>query len=114
MTDFKKLKSENPVIKWRKRLPLISRILNFKSYSKTKNELDNYISILQNLKNNNQKDILEVVKEIVYKLNDLDEENSFIDTIEREDLCEFIQNAAIEVGLKVNEHEDITEIYRSW
>lgn len=56
---------------------------------------------------------MQVVKEVVIKLNELNiEHDYFIETMEREDLYEFIDIAARIAGLE--SEEDITEEWREW
>ncbi|ACP16858.1 TPA: hypothetical protein QCS36_002252 [Bacillus anthracis] len=56
---------------------------------------------------------MQVVKEVVMKLNELNiEHDHFIETMEREDLYEFIDTAAQIAGLE--SEEDITEKWREW
>ncbi|MEH7329499.1 hypothetical protein V7085_19010, partial [Priestia megaterium] len=60
-----------------------------------------------------EQDILEYVKEVVIGLNELNEQfDYFIETLEREELCEFIIKAANAAGLETE--EDITEEWREW
>ena len=55
---------------------------------------------------------MHVVKEVVLNINELnDEHDYFIETMEREDLYEFIDTARI-AGLE--SEEDITEEWREW
>lgn len=56
--------------------------------------------------------ILDCVKKAVVQLNTLDSEHAFIETLEREDLCDFIFIAAKTAGL--DSSEDVTEPWREW
>ncbi|EEL89292.1 hypothetical protein bcere0029_8260 [Bacillus cereus AH1272] len=56
---------------------------------------------------------MQVVKEVVIKINELNiEHDHFIETMEREDLYEFIDTGARIAGLE--SEEDITEEWREW
>ena len=114
MSDFEKLKTENPTIIWKKRLTLLTRLFQGKYINKTKSLLDNFISELENIKHKDSVEINRVVRETVLKLNDLNESGEFIDTLEREDICLFISKAATEAGLTIKPGEDITQEYRAW
>ena len=114
MTDFEKLRRENPIIIWKKRLTFLTRLMQGKYINKAKKVLDNFISELENIKNKDSVEINRVVKETVLKLNELNEFGEFIDTLEREDICFFISKAATEAGLTINKGEDITQEYRTW
>ena len=55
---------------------------------------------------------MQIVEEVVIKINELNiEHDQFIETMEREDLYEFIDTAQI-AGLE--SEEDITEEWREW
>ncbi len=59
-----------------------------------------------------EKDIFECIKAVVLRFNELDEEYFFIETIEREELCDFISKAALLAGLTID--GDVTEEWREW
>lgn len=76
--------------------------------------LDSYIRSLANIngKTTDSK-IMKCVKQVVHNLNELNETNNyFIETMEREELCDFISQAAYLAGLEVA--GDITEEWREW
>ncbi|HGO9412816.1 TPA: hypothetical protein ACLBZX_001139 [Bacillus cereus] len=77
--------------------------------SATNTALDTYINNLQQLgENPTEAKVMQFVKEIVMKLNELNiEHDYFIETMKREDLYEFIDAAARIAGLE--SEEDITE-----
>lgn len=114
MPDFEKLRRENPIIIWKKRLTFLTRLMQGKYINKAKKVLDNFISELENIKYKDSVEINRVVKEIVLKLNELNESGEFIDTLEREDICLFISKAATVAGLIINQGDDITQEYRTW
>ncbi|PFS67244.1 hypothetical protein COK41_05420 [Bacillus cereus] len=76
--------------------------------------LDTYINNLQQLgENPTEVKVMQAVKEVVIKINELNiEHDQFIETMEREDLYEFIDAAARIAGLE--SEEDITEEWREW
>ena len=80
--------------------------------SATNKVLDTYINNLELLENNpTEVKIMQVVKEVVVNINELnDEHDYFIETMERDD--EFIDTAARIAGLE--SEEDITEEWREW
>ncbi|HHT7143307.1 TPA: hypothetical protein ACTZ34_005266 [Bacillus cereus] len=80
----------------------------------TNTALDTYINNLQQLgENPTEAEVMQVVKEVVMKLNELNiEHDHFIETMESEDLYEFIDAAARIAGLE--SEEDITEEWREW
>jgi hypothetical protein len=63
--------------------------------------------------NPSEADIIKAVKEVIISINELnDKYDYFIETVEREDFCEFINTAAKIAGLE--SEEDITEEWREW
>ncbi|UTT43226.1 hypothetical protein [Exiguobacterium aurantiacum] len=57
--------------------------------------------------------ILAAVRDVVLRLNELDEEHDhFIETIEREELYDFIQAGVALAGYETT--EDVTEEWREW
>ena len=52
---------------------------------------------------------------MVVAFNEMNEANGyFIETMEREELADFIDKAARLAGLDIQEDEDITEEWREW
>jgi hypothetical protein len=115
MTSLKKLKAEKPTIGWKTSLPLLSRVLMFKSFREIDQTLNDFIRRLELLEGNasNEK-IMKVVQHTIFKLNEIDEKRQIIETSEREDLCEFIGKGARLAGLETGLNEDITEGFRNW
>ena len=95
-------------------MPLLTRLLQGRHINKAKTILDDFISELENVEMTDATEINRIVRETIFKLNDLNESSEFIDTMEREDICEFISKAASEAGLTINKGEDITAEYRNW
>jgi hypothetical protein len=80
--------------------------------------LDSFINRLETIdpdSDERNEEIMNCVEEIVIAFNELNDENDyFIETMEREELAEFIDNAAKTVGLEVQDGLDITEKWRDW
>ena len=89
-------------------------ICQFTKIEATNKVLDSYINNLKNLgAKPKEEDILEYVKEVVIRLNELnDKYDYFIETVEREELYEFITEVARIAGLETE--GDITEEWREW
>lgn len=75
--------------------------------------LEKFVSHLEDVKSD-EKTILACIKITVEELNELNKRlnEELIETEQREDLCEFILEVAINAGLKAE--EDITEEWREW
>ncbi|MGO1059174.1 hypothetical protein ACTL32_08605 [Planococcus sp. FY231025] len=79
----------------------------------TEKVLQAYREGLSHLQNPSDEEILRKVKETILRLNALNEKyDSFIETLEREELCDFIMEKAQNAGLETE--EDITEEWREW
>lgn len=76
--------------------------------------LEAYLASLGGAERKTRKFIEDAVKNIVLKLNELNQkcEGSIIETDQREDICQIILVAARRAGLETE--EDITEEWREW
>ncbi|MFC7371483.1 hypothetical protein ACFQPF_07330 [Fictibacillus iocasae] len=110
---FEELKKNKPTSDWLEN-DEDGDFFNEENISATNKVLDAYISTLQKLGSGAEEDdILEAVEKVVTQLNELNEGyDHYIETSEREDLCEFIQTAAELAGLETD--EDVTEEWREW
>ncbi|MEJ9231491.1 hypothetical protein LAV79_18815 [Peribacillus butanolivorans] len=111
---FEELTKNKPPVEWKERMDEDDDLFTVENINSTNEVLDSYISNLVKLGDKpTEEDILECVKEVVISLNELNEQyDDFIETMEREELCEFIIEAAQIAGLE--SEEDITEDWREW
>ncbi|MBB3870270.1 hypothetical protein DER53_15050 [Parageobacillus toebii NBRC 107807] len=111
---FEELTKNKPTAEWKQRMDEDDDLFTDENINATNEVLDSYINNLKKLGDNpTEEDILECVKEVVIRLNELnDKYDYFIETMEREELCEFIIEAARIAGLE--SEEDITEEWREW
>lgn len=74
-----------------------------------------YIDQLSHLANPSDEAIMEQIKNVVLALNRLNEttDYSLIETLEREEIWQIIQDSAVECGL-TSPAGDITEPWREW
>ncbi|EMK2594199.1 hypothetical protein ACQGS6_14660 [Bacillus sp. GMs2/2] len=102
---FEELKKNKPTTSWVE-YDEDGEFFTEENISATNTALDTYINNLQQLGEN-------PTEVEVMKLNELNiEHDHFIETMEREDLYEFIDAAARIAGLE--SEEDITEEWREW
>jgi hypothetical protein len=111
--NFEELKNNKPTIQW------IENDEEGEFYTEeniiaTNKVHDSYIDDLKKLgANPSEAEIIKTVKQVVISINELnDEYDYFIETVEREDLYEFIDTAARIAGLE--SEEDLTEEWREW
>ncbi|MFY0783204.1 hypothetical protein AB1K18_23375 [Peribacillus simplex] len=111
---FEELTKNKPPVEWKERMDEDDDLFTDENINATNEVLDSYINNLVKLGDMpTEEDILECVKEVVISLNEINEQyDDFIETMEREELCEFIIEAAHIAGLE--SEEDITEDWREW
>lgn len=114
ITTYEELKRNKPTTDWRQRMKEGDDLFTDANIHAVDDILDSYIHSLSALGNTLSKaEIMECVKKVVLKLNELNEEfDYFIETMEREELYDFIDEAARMAGLE--SEEDITEEWREW
>lgn len=111
---FEELTKNKPTVEWKQRMDEDDDLFTEENINATNEVLDTYIKSLKELRNNRiEEEILECVKTVVISLNELnDNYDYFIETMEREELCDFIISSANIAGLDTE--EDITEEWREW
>lgn len=124
-TEFITLKSELPTKEWRKEMEedlkdedLTPDEIKFnEDILKTADSiLNKFLLDMNNLDKTNvtEEIVKREIKKVVLALNDYDKTKPFIDTGQREDLCEFIDKAIAATGYKLPETEDYTLEWREW
>jgi hypothetical protein len=111
---FEELTKNKPTLEWKQRMDEDDDLFTEENINATNEVLDSYLNSLKELKDNpTEEEVLECVKKVVISLNELNENyDYFIETIEREELYEFITEAARIAGFE--SEEDITEDWREW
>ncbi|MBM7650199.1 uncharacterized protein YsxB (DUF464 family) [Bacillus ectoiniformans] len=113
MTSFDELLNNKPTLEWKERMDEEDDIFTEENIRAADQVLNHYMTRLKALTNPSQEEVMECVEEVVISLNELNEKyDYFIETEEREELCEFIDEAAQLAG--VHSDEDITEEWREW
>ncbi|MFS0879706.1 hypothetical protein [Metabacillus niabensis] len=111
---FDELSKNKPTLEWKQRMDEDEDLFTNENINATNEILDSYIHSLKELRGNSTKDeVVECVKKVVISLNELNEHyDYFIETMEREELYEFITEAASIAGFESD--DDITEEWREW
>ncbi|CAG9623332.1 hypothetical protein [Sutcliffiella rhizosphaerae] len=109
---FEELRNNKPTTQWLEDDD--EEIFTEENIHATNKVLETYISNLEKLGSNPpEAEIMQIVKEVVIGLNEINEKcDYFIETMEREDLYDYIDAAAQIAGLESD--EDITEEWRKW
>ena len=78
--------------------------------------LKDYLQTLTELTNQKKAtNIYNSIKKIVRAINKInDKHDGFIETMEREELCDFINNVVRKTGLDIEPNIDLTEEWREW
>ncbi|MFI5139947.1 MAG: hypothetical protein ACHQIM_19155 [Sphingobacteriales bacterium] len=104
------LYTPRPTIDWKKQLEDGSDFFTKQAIADSDKLLDDYLSALK--KSKTEIEIWEAIENIVKGFDELNIKHGyFIETMEREDIAEFIQNSAEAAGLKYE--GDVTEEWRT-
>jgi hypothetical protein len=112
--DLANFKNEKPTKRWNECMIEGDDIFAEENIMESEKALDIFIDELISLGNSpGEHQIIRCVEKVVLKFNELNENyDYYIETLEREELCEFIDKAVKAVGL--NADYDITEEWRDW
>lgn len=114
MNNIEELKSEFPTKLWRQRMTEFDDQFDEECLNNSERILNEFIDALS-IARGDQKAIVDAVRYAVVRFNDINDlHDYFIETMEREELYEFIQNAAKVAGLHIDDQMDITEEWREW
>src|SRR5574338_1679778 len=114
MRDLSKLNSEKLISNWKKRTPVLTKLVLWKAFVQVEKVLNEYRNSLSNLSfPASETQIMSVVKIAIVRLNVINEKHELIDTLERDDLCEFISEGALLVGMDIKDGADITAPLRN-
>lgn len=110
------LKKSKPTSNWRHRLNEGDSIFNDSNILESETILDSFINNLAiATKSRKASSIYTTAKKVTESFNKvIQKHNDFIDTMEREELVEFIENAIKLTGFKIDSGVDITEDWRQW
>lgn len=116
ITSFDTLKIQKPTFKWKDRMLEGDTIFNTEIIVETSKQLDEFIHNLKDaVLKRNSKLIYNQTKKFVKSINKLNKKYSyFIETTEREELCEFIDKCIRVTGFEIEKGFDITEEWREW
>ena len=105
-----------PTIEWNRRKGEGDDLFTDKGIVAVESLLKEYLLTLSELTTKGKAaSIYNSIKKIVTSLNKINDKNGgFIETLEREELCEFINNVVRETGLDIDKNIDLTEEWREW
>jgi hypothetical protein len=105
-----------PTVEWKRRKDEGDDLFTVTGIVAVESLLNNYLLTLAELTTQKKAaNIYNSIKKIVTSLNKINDKNGgFIETMEREELCEFINNIVRETGLDIDKDVDLTEEWRDW
>jgi len=111
---LQEFKNNKPTEEWRESLEEGDELFTEDAITESERVLDEFIDGLISLGDTgNEEGIMKLAEKAVTEFNALNEKyDYYIETLEREDLCDFIMEAAQIAGLETD--EDITEEWREW
>jgi hypothetical protein len=113
---FTELVNNSPTIEWIKRLQEGDKGFSKNAIDDSEKLLNQYIENLKMAaKKENARAVYSASKKVVIGFNKLnDKHNGFIDTMEREELVDFLHQAIQITGFILDDGMDITEEWREW
>ncbi|MDL2243674.1 hypothetical protein LJB84_02405 [Bacteroidales bacterium OttesenSCG-928-J19] len=108
------MKNSKPTLTWQKRMIAGDDCFSEESINATDIILDSFVDqlIVASLEKKASK-VLSAVKKAVERLNKLNNKHNHIETMEREELCDFISSVVASTGYVLND-EDVTYEWREW
>ncbi|HRE76303.1 MAG TPA: hypothetical protein PLL09_00620 [Flavobacterium sp.] len=105
-----------PTTEWKRRKDEGDNVFTDKGINAVESLLKDYLQTLTELTNKKRAiTIYNSIKKIVLAINKINEKhNSFIETLEREELCDFINGVVRKTGLEIEQNIDLTEEWREW
>ncbi|WP_206604246.1 hypothetical protein [Aquimarina sediminis] len=108
-------KNKLPTIEWKRRKSEGDGIFTDESIEIIEKLLIDYIAqIITLTKKRNATTIYNSVKKITKNINRVNHRLNVIDTLEREELCNFINKIVRKTGLNIDSEIDLTEEWREW
>lgn len=109
-------KNKLPTIQWKQRMKqgddLLTRV-NIKAIEDILLNFVQQLSVYTSAKK--ASNIFNSIKKVVKEINKTNNQNDhFIETLEREELCEFIDKVINSTGFKIKDDVDLTEEWREW
>jgi len=110
------MKNVQPTFEWQKRLNKGDATFNKTNIAGTSIILSDFIDELTlAVRKKSSRSIYSSTKKVVKSLNNINKKlDYFIDTMEREELCNFIEQAVLTTGFELKEGFDVTEEWREW
>ena len=107
--------SEIPITQWRKRMAQGDDMFSEESITAVETALTEYVQTLcEAIQKKNATTVYNSMGKLVKKLNKINDKYGLIETMEREELCEWLNTLIRKTGLELADNVDITDEYREW
>ena len=107
--------SEIPIPEWRQRMAEGDDMFSEESITAVETALTEYIQTLcEAMQKKNATTVYNSMDKLVKKLNKINDKYGLIETMEREELCEWLNTLIRKTGLELADNVDITDEYREW
>ena len=107
--------SETPITQWYKRMAQGDDMFSEESITTVETALTEYVQTLcEAMQEKNATTVYNSMGKLVKKLNKINDKYGLIETMEREELCEWLNTLIRKTGLELADNVDITDEYREW
>ena len=107
--------SEIPIPEWRQRMAEGDDMFSEESITAVETTLTEYVQTLcEAMQKKNATTVYNSMDKLVKKLNKINDKYGLIETMEREELCEWLNTLIRKTGLELADNVDITDEYREW
>ena len=107
--------SETPIAQWRQRMAEGDDMFSEESITAVETVLTEYVQRLcEAVHKKNATTVYNSMGKLVKKLNKINDKYGLIETMEREELCEWMNIIIRKTGLELEDNVDITDEYREW
>ena len=107
--------SETPITQWRQRMAQGDDMFSEESITAVETALTQYVQTLcEAIQKKNATTVYNSMGKLVKKINKINDKYGLIETMEREELCEWLNTLIRKTGLELADDVDITDEYREW
>ena len=107
--------SEIPIPQWRQRMAEGDDMFSEESITAVETALTEYIQTLcEAVRKKNATTVYNSMGKLVKTINKINNKYGLIETMEREELCEWLNTLIRKTGLDLKDNVDITDEYREW
>ena len=115
ISEIQAFLSETPIAQWRQRMAEGDDMFSEESITAVEKALTEYVQTLcEAIQKKNATTVYNSMGKLVKTLNKINDKYGLIETMEREELCEWMNAIIRKTGLELEDNVDITDEYREW